>query len=252
MSINTSLNAAPVHNANAYHSNAINQNIPPTASASSSASSSGAGLPPPPPPSSYWKQLAAQTPKEPASSPARSTHVDYSDLDYKTMDFAYNNRYEGSNMTGIINSVGINNTMNLNMHGAPLSQLQTQPNQSATHQINQPQHPLPLPPPTSNSISPVNTSGLYTPSYSHPPSMQVPSNIAPPNPSLPPSTSPYPASPSATTYSANANANANASLSVGYGQITSSATSYPTSSPPAVATPASYGMGHMNRPPPTF
>jgi hypothetical protein len=51
--------------------------------------------PPAPPPSNYWKQRAAVAPPEaPIKHVAR---VDYSDLDYKSMDFGYNNRYEQSN-----------------------------------------------------------------------------------------------------------------------------------------------------------
>lgn len=58
-----------------------------------SPSSSSGLLPPPPPVSSYWKQRAAVA--GPATTePAFMGRVDYSDLDYKSMDFAYNNRYD--------------------------------------------------------------------------------------------------------------------------------------------------------------
>jgi hypothetical protein len=49
-------------------------------------------LPPPPPVSNYWKQRAAVA--GPDTTPVLGGRVDYSDLDYKSMDFAYDNRYE--------------------------------------------------------------------------------------------------------------------------------------------------------------
>lgn len=59
----------------------------------SAAPSSSSGMPPPPPVSSYWKQRATVAPV--VENPDRVVgRVDYSDLDYKSMDFAYNNRYE--------------------------------------------------------------------------------------------------------------------------------------------------------------
>lgn len=69
-------------------------NAPQLQSQSHPAAPSASGLlPPPPPVSSYWKQRAATAAPD-AVDPMSVGRVDYSDLDYKSMDFAYNNRYE--------------------------------------------------------------------------------------------------------------------------------------------------------------
>ena len=59
--------------------------------ASAPYSSAGTGaLPPPPPPSLYWVNRAAQQPTVAAGTEAGGLgKVDYSDLDYSSMDFAY-------------------------------------------------------------------------------------------------------------------------------------------------------------------
>ena len=53
-------------------------------------SSAGMGALPPPPPSSYWVNRAAQQPATAGGTEAGAVgKVDYSDLDYSSMDFAY-------------------------------------------------------------------------------------------------------------------------------------------------------------------
>jgi hypothetical protein len=51
--------------------------------------------PPPPPPSSYWSSQAQQAQNTP--DPSILSHVDYSDLDPRSMDFAYAWKDKSSN-----------------------------------------------------------------------------------------------------------------------------------------------------------
>lgn len=86
------------------HAQAMGPSLTSPPSAMSSASSggmgmgmgggSGSGMPPPPPVSNYWKARAATAPSMPPVPDRAVGRVDYSDLDYKSMDFSYNNRYE--------------------------------------------------------------------------------------------------------------------------------------------------------------
>lgn len=61
-------------------------------------------MPPPPPPSDYWKQRAAQGGASATSSGGAVPKTDYSDLDYRQMDFSYSTetvaRYGGQIVMG--------------------------------------------------------------------------------------------------------------------------------------------------------